>query len=364
MKTKIRINKTIIFSLILFYIISIISLYSTLDYMSVSNNILNKQIGFYIIGFFIMSIIFFIKTENLIKYGFYIYLANIFLLIYVLIFGSYINGSRAWIQIPIIGNIQPSEFMKIGLILFLAKILSDNIKRGSSDLIIILKSIVIFLIPTIFTFLEPDTGAVINFFVITIAMLFISGIKKRWFFILFISIFLILFSILYLFYFEKELFINILGSNFFYRLDRIFDWTKSSGIQLENSVISISSSGITGHGFNKIPIYFPELHTDFIFAVFVSCYGLVGALILFILFYIFDAEIINIGKNKNMPFKLISSGIVAVLIYQQVQNTAMTIGILPITGITLPFISYGGSSLLSFMILIGIILNIDKQTTS
>jgi len=167
-----------------------------------------------------------------------------------------------------------------------------------------------------------------------------------------------------LFYFEKELFINILGSNFFYRLDRIFDWTKSSGIQLENSVISISSSGITGHGFNKIPIYFPELHTDFIFAVFVSCYGLVGALILFILFYIFDAEIINIGKNKNMPFKLISSGIVAVLIYQQVQNTAMTIGILPITGITLPFISYGGSSLLSFMILIGIILNIDKQTTS
>jgi len=178
MKTKIRINKTIIFSLILFYIISIISLYSTLDYMSVSNNILNKQIGFYIIGFFIMSIIFFIKTENLIKYGFYIYLANIFLLIYVLIFGSYINGSRAWIQIPIIGNIQPSEFMKIGLILFLAKILSDNIKRGSSDLIIILKSIVIFLIPTIFTFLEPDTGAVINFFVITIAMLFISGIKK------------------------------------------------------------------------------------------------------------------------------------------------------------------------------------------
>lgn len=363
MKTKIKINKTIIFCLVMFFIISILSIYSTLDYMSVSDNILTKQISFYIIGFAIIGTLFFIKSELLIKYGFYIYLLNILLLLYVLIFGSYINGSRAWIELPLIGSIQPSEFMKIGLILFLAKILGNDIKNRSGDLKIIIKCIAIFLVPTILTFLEPDTGAVIIYFVITITMLFVSGIKKRWFIILFASIFLMLFGILYLFYFEKETFINILGSNFFYRLDRIFDWTKSTGMQLENSIISIASSGISGHGFNKIPIYFPELHTDFIFASFVSCYGLIGSFILLMLFYIFDFEIINIGKNKKNTCKLITSGIVSVLIYQQIQNTAMTIGLLPITGITLPFISYGGSSLLSFMILMGIVLNLNKKTT-
>ena len=363
MKTKINFNKTIIFCLVMFFIISIISIFSTLDYTSISDNILIKQIIFYIIGFFIIGAIFFIKIDGLIKYSFYIYLINILLLIYVLIFGTYVNGSRAWINIPIFGSIQPSEFTKIGLILFLSKTINYDIQKGKSDFKIIIKCIVIFLIPSLFTFLEPDTGAVIIYFIITITMLFISGIKKRWFIFLFTFMSFLLFSTLYLFYFEKELFINILGSNFFYRLDRIFDWTKLSGMQLENSIISISSSGITGHGFNSIPIYFPELHTDFIFATFVSCYGFVGTFVILILFYIFDCEIIKIGKSKNRKYRLISCGIASVLIYQQIQNTAMTIGLLPITGITLPFISYGGSSLISFMILLGIILNINKKNT-
>ena len=90
-----------------------------------------------------------------------------------------------------------------------------------------------------------------------------------------------------------------------------------------------------------------------------SCYGIIGATILFVIFIIFDNEILKIGYEKKLEIKLIATGIFAVLIYQQIQNTAMTIGVLPIIGITLPFISYGGSSLISFMILIGIILNAD-----
>ncbi len=361
MKTKIKINKTNFLTIIMFFIISIVTIYSTLDYVSVSDNILLKQIVFYIVGFLIIGIMFFIKTDLLIKYSFYFYIFNIFLLIYVLLFGSYINGSRAWIKLPIFGSLQPSEFMKIGLILFLAKTISESIKNNESDFKIIIKCIIIFLVPTILTFLEPDTGAVLMYFIITIVMMFVSGIKKRWFILLFIILFLVFFGILYLFYFEKDLFIKFLGSNFFYRLDRIFDWSNSSGMQLENSIISIASAGIIGHGFNNIPIYFPELHTDFIFSSFVSCYGLIGAIILFVLFLIIDNEILNVGKKNSLIYKLITSGVFSVLLYQQVQNTAMTIGLLPITGITLPFISYGGSSLISYMILIGIIINIDKQ---
>lgn len=361
MKAKIYLNKTILFCLIAFFIISVITIYSTLDYISLENNILIKQIIFYIIGFFIIGVMLFIKTNFLVKYSFYIYFLNLLLLLYVLIFGSYINGSKAWIELPLFGSFQPSEFMKIGLILFLAKVLNNSVKNNVSDFKIIIKCVLIFLAPTILTFLEPDTGAVLIYFIITIVMMFISGIKKRWFIILFLIILIGFSVILYMFYYEKDLFIKILGSNFFYRLDRIFDWTNSSGMQLENSVISIASGGVLGHGFNNIPIYFPELQTDFIFSSFVSCYGLIGAILLFILFFIFDNEILNIGKKGDFTNKLIASGIVAVLLYQQIQNTAMTIGILPITGITLPFISYGGSSLISFMILIGIILNLEQS---
>lgn len=361
MKTKIKINRTIIFCVIMFFIISIITIYSTLDYISVSENILLKQIIFYIAGFLIIGIMIIIKTDWLIKYSIYFYIFNIFLLIYVLLFGSFVNGSRAWIQIPIFGSIQPSEFMKIGLILFLAKIISNSIKNNESDIKIILKCVIIFSIPTVLTFLEPDTGAVLMYFIITIVMMFVSGIKKRWFILLFTLTILAFLGILYLFYFKQDLFINILGSDFFYRLDRIFDWSNSSGMQLENSIIAIASSGLIGHGFNNIPIYFPELHTDFIFSSFVSCYGLIGVVVLFVLFMVLDCEILNIGRKNNLSNKLIISGIFSVLLYQQIQNTAMTIGILPITGITLPLISYGGSSLISYMILIGIIINIDKQ---
>lgn len=359
MRKQITLNKTIIISLILFFIVSIITIYSCLNYVSISSkNIFYKQVIFYFMGFSLIFLISKINTEKLIKYSFYIYITNIIFLLVVLILGKETNGSKAWIYLPLIGGFQPSEFMKIGLILFLASSINKDI-TNKSDSFIIFKSFIIFLIPTILTFLEPDTGAVIVYFIITLIMLFVSGIKKRWFILLLIGSIAILGSIFYLYYYKSNLFINLLGSNFFYRLDRILDWTTSSGLQLKNSLISVSSSGFLGHGFNNILIYYPELQTDFIFASYVSCFGLLGAFLLFILFIIFDFQLLN--NNSKLIYKLISTSIFGVFLYQQIQNTAMTIGILPITGITLPLISYGGSSLISFMILIGIILNIKKK---
>ena len=114
--------------------------------------------------------------------------------------------------------------------------------------------------------------------------------------------------------------------------------------------------------FSKNIIYFPEAHTDFIFAVFSSNFGYLGSFILITLIILFDLEIINIAINsKKRVNKYICIGILGILFYQQVQNIGMTFGLLPITGITLPFISYGGSSLLSYMIMIGIIFNIHNE---
>ena len=117
-----------------------------------------------------------------------------------------------------------------------------------------------------------------------------------------------------------------------------------------------------GHGFNHTPIYFPEMQTDFIFAVFASNFGFIGVLVLISLLIYFDLNIISLSsKTTNSYDKFTVGGIIAVLLFQQIQNISMTIGLLPIMGITLPFVSYGGSSLLSYMILIGMLFNISNE---
>ena len=146
-------------------------------------------------------------------------------------------------------------------------------------------------------------------------------------------------------------------------MDRIFNWSNSSGLQLTNSLTAIGSAGLFGHGFNKTPIYFPEMQTDFIFAVYTSNFGLIGAILLIILIIFFDITLIStVNKTTNMYDKYAIGGILSVLLFQQVYNISMTIGLLPIMGITLPFISYGGSSLLSYMLLLGIIFNISNES--
>jgi rod shape determining protein RodA len=153
-----------------------------------------------------------------------------------------------------------------------------------------------------------------------------------------------------------------LGENIFYRLDRILNWSNGSGYQLENSLIAIASSGIYGFGINHVPIYFPEASTDFIFTTFASSLGFIGCILLFIIIILFDTSIISLLQKKLMKSdQYILVGLFAMTIYQQVQNISMTIGLLPITGITLPLISYGGSSLISYMFICGIILKISNE---
>ena len=363
MKRINKLNMTIILCLFLFFIISILSVYSFSTYLS--KELVIKQIIFYLLGG--LTIFFSYKKDikNILKYKYFIYGINVLALFLVLIFGKSINGTKAWFSIPFIGSIQPSEFMKIGIILVLASILSGEIKNGKEEIKKIFLCFIIVLIPSILTFLEPDTGAVFIYFVAFLIMMFFSGIRLRWFLIAFSFLFLILIGVLYLYYFEKELFINILGSSFFYRLDRLFDWSSFSGMQLENSIINIASSGIIGHGFNNILLYYPEGHTDFIFTSFGSGVGFGGIILFFVIMILFDFSLIkSMDKANKKVYKLIISGIIGVLAYQQIQNISMTVGILPITGVTLPFISYGGSSLLSYMILISLVISLNNIKNS
>lgn len=365
MLNKFKIDKTLVLYIFLFFIISIISIYCARIYLSPSlGNLVLKQSIWYIIGvIFIISIVK-IKNKSIYKYAWYIYLTNLVLLAGLLFLAPTINGSKCWYVISGIGSFQPSEFMKISLILMLAKTIDNFKQRYKNPNIIeefklICTVLIIYIIPSILTFLEPDTGAVLIYTIITILMLFISGIRIRWFVILFSIVFIFISFFLSIYFLNQDLFINIFGNSFFYRIDRIINWQSGSGMQLTNSLSAIGSSGLLGHGFNKTPLYFPEAGTDFIFSVFASNFGLIGSLVLILLITLFDLRLINIGKSDiNNIDKYVIIGILGILFYQQVQNISMTIGLLPITGITLPFISYGGSSLISYMILLGLVFNI------
>ena len=132
---------------------------------------------------------------------------------------------------------------------------------------------------------------------------------------------------------------------------------------MRNSLIAVGSAGVSGHGVNHTPIYFPEMQTDFIFSVFASNTGFIRAISLIVIMVFFDLTLISyVNKTSNTTDKYAIGGIIGVLIFQQIYNISMTVGLLPIMGITLPFISYGGSSLLSYMLLLGLIFNISNES--
>lgn len=362
---KFKLNVPIIICIFLFMIISILTIYSSMLYLSSNlGNLALKQFFFYVIGFLLILILIKISNQMLYQYAWYIYMTNVILLFLLLLIGTPINGSKCWFIIPGIGSFQPSEFMKIALIILASVITSkwiENNKKSSlkDEIILLLKIVGIFLIPSILTFLEPDTGAVFIYAIIILSILWVSPLRKRWFIIGLVLILILGGTFLGIYFFKQELFVDIFGTDLFYRIDRLLDWKDGTGMQLENSLTAIGSSGIFGHGYRNTPIYFPESGTDFIFAVYASNFGFIGSLLLIILIFYFDYSLIKLFKDiTNIKDKLVLAGITGMLLYQQFQNIGMTLGILPITGITLPFISYGGSSLLSYMIILALILNI------
>ena len=333
--------------------------------MIIIKNIAIKQAIWYLIGWILVFILYKLKNEYLYQHTWFFYIIGNILLLLLLFFGTPINNSRCWFTIPGIGSFQPSEFMKIFIMLALATMI-HNFRSSyknpdlKEEFIFILKTFIIVLIPSILTFLQPDTGAVLIYLIIYFSMMFVSGIRLRWFITAFVMLIAFVSLVLYLYYFKENIFIKIFGTSIYYRLDRIFNWSQGSGLQLENALAAIGSAGLFGHGYNQTPIYFPESSTDFIFAVYASNFGFIGVIVLISVIIFLDVNIYLLTRKKvEDTNKYIIAGILGMLIFQQIQNIGMTVGLLPITGITLPFVSYGGSSLLSYMLLVGILLNIS-----
>lgn len=348
--------------LFLMFLISCFSLYKA-DIINMNvDNILIKQIIWYIVGIFFIFLIIHIKNSFFIKKALIIYIICNILLLFLLLFAEPVNGAKCWFKIKGIGTIQISEFTKISIILMCSCYLSKikYKKKLKQDIKLLINGFLIFIIPATLTFLEPDTGAVLMYLIIVFIILFVLGLRFRWYGGLISIIMICTLSSIFLYYFNIDLFLKVFGNDFFLRVERITSWFNKEGIQLSKGMTAIGMGGFLG---SSTLVYFPEAHTDFIFATFASSTGFLGSTILIITIVLFDLRLIYIANlTKNNENKIIIFGILGVLFYQQFQNIGMTFGILPITGITLPFISYGGSSLLSYMIMVGLLLNIYNES--
>ena len=354
--TKLFIGVIIICLFGILMIYSSSSIWSEYKYND-SFRFLKLQSMFFIIGLIIMIVISKIDYNIYFKKANKILILCFILLVLVLIpgLGQVRNGSRSWFGIGGLG-IQPSEFMKLGLIIFTSKYLVNNlkemrnIKKGAFPILII-SFLAFFLI-----MLEPDLGSGAILLVSIIGLLFISGVDMS--------------------FFVKIGVVGLLGLTGLiiaapYRIKRITaflnPWADplGTGFQSIQSMYAIGPGGLFGMGlFNSIQkhFYLPEPQTDFIFSIICEEFGILGVLIVSSLFVFIIYRVVKIALTCNDLFgKFLSFGVAFQLSFQIILNLGVVTALFPVTGVTLPFLSYGGSSLIITMISMGIVLNISRN---
>lgn len=349
-------------------ILTAISLFNMINAKLISssyNNAFIKQLLWFILGYLIIFLLNKIKLKRLFKYSKFLYLVSLFLLVLVLFLGKDINGAKCWLNIFGI-SFQPSEIVKLTLSLYLIDTTTNfKLKTVKDEFFLIIKLFITTIIPCILVFLEPDTGAIINYLLILLIVLSYAKLNK-WWYIGFFSIGLFFISLLFIMYFFfQDYLINIIGTSMFYRMDRLINFTNGNSYQLENALITIGSASFWGTGLNKILLYIPEAPTDFFFAFSIGNFGLLSALLIIISFLIIDIYLLyRSNKINNIRYQLFTSCYLGIFIFHQIYNIFMNIGLLPIMGIPLPFLSHGGSSTLINFIFIGIILNFFNKNLS
>lgn len=314
----------ILIPIIILFIISIIYL---------PNSLKIKQFIWCFLGIIICLLLSKIKYKKILKYSMIYYIVSILLLGLVLLLNNYTNGSRAWINIGFI-SLQPSEIAKIALILFTVKYFNK---------LNIWTLFIIYIIPIVLIFLEPDTGGVLIEGIILIYFL-MKKLNKKQIIHLSIILFLIIGVIVGVYFMDKDILIKIIGPSIFYRLDRVNNFINDDSIQTTNALISIAT-GKT--------LYFPEMFNDFFVA-----YILSKNIFLIVPIILCTFSILIILKNKKTT---ISQVAFYLILFQCYWNLAMNLKLVPVIGIPYLFLSYGGSHIITSMILIALVINEKKN---
>lgn len=381
----------------LLMVTSLVAIYGSTPFLSETftmKSLLIKQIMWFVLGIVMIGIFLYNGNDYIVKLFKLFYYFLLFLLILLaldafvfqrifpvrgLTLGGYdpiiyINGATSWFNIPGVGSFQPSEFMKLCLVILNADIIAKhNENRETStyfdDFQLLLKMAKITVFPVILIFIQPDTGLALIIFISLFLMVLTAGLNKP----LIIGVIGTIVGIVVIFFILFFYFPDVLHNQLHIstqRLLRIYAWLypdqyPSSSYQSTNAILAYGSAGIKGYGLNSVipsALHISEPHTDYIFAMMGTIFGSFGMIWILILQFLLTFRLIYICvKAKTLFEKYIMVGIIGIILYQQIQNMGMVVGILPITGVTLPLISYGGSSLLSYFILFGVVMNISAN---
>lgn len=354
-------------------LISIVTISSAMTSGQYNTDFAVRQILFYILGFASLFLITFIPIKFFKNYIWVLYGLGVLSLLILFVspvssITPIINGAKSWYQFGFI-SIQPSEFMKVLYIMAMAYVIHQHNKYRistdlSADIKLLFKLFLVSLLPMIFILLQNDLGTVLVLIAILFGMILVSGISL-WLILPTLAVAgttgaALILGILY----RPDILQTYLGVRP-YQFERIYSWLQpemyatEGGFQLANSMRAIGSGGVEGKGFGQGIIYIPENHTDFIFTIIGEEFGFLGATLVISILFILMLHLVRMALTVKDPFSsYFIAGYLSLLIFHIFQNIGMTIQLVPITGLPLPFLSYGGSGLWANMIAMGIVMSI------
>ena len=313
-----------------------------------------KHLAYIFIG--IVALVFFssLSEKNLFRISIYLFFITLFFLFLVPIFGTEVKGSKRWLNLFFLPQFQPIELLKPFIIIFVATILCSE---KNYNIYIKYLLTIIAIIPTgLLLIMQPDIGQTLLVFLSWAILVFISGINLL-FILLFISFSIII--LLYVVFFIPK---------FIYIKSRILSFFNPDGgthnFQSDKAIEAISSGGFFGKGIGEgtLKTRVPEAHTDYIVSVISEEFGVIAIILLLFLFLFFIYSVFKkIYLEKSEKIKLVLTGTISLIIFQALIHLGVNIRLFPTTGMTLPFLSYGGSSIVGVSILSGIILNLTKR---
>ena len=313
-----------------------------------------KHFIFILLGVFIIFFLSSIDKKTLLKFSVIFFLISLIFLILVPFIGVEVKGSKRWIDLNFLPRFQPIELVKPFLIMFISIILSSQ--KYTNIYIKYLLTFFTTLVIALLLAVQPDIGQTLLIFFSWSILIFTSGINI--FFLIILFLFLI-FAFLYLIFFvEKFEYIKN-------RLTSFFDSEKGThNFQSDKAIDSITSGGFFGKGIGEgtLKNRVPEAHTDYIISVISEEFGVIAIILILLLFLIFIYSVFKkVNFENDEKNKLILIGCASLILMQTMTHIGVNIRLFPTTGMTLPFISYGGSSIISISILSGIILNLTKR---
>lgn len=373
-----KLDNSLAISLLLLGIISCLFVHSSsIAFEQYASLFIVKQFIYYSLGFLIMYGVATLDIEQLKRIGWPFYWFMV-----ALTFGLFIapesiartiNEAKSWYQVPLLGSFQPSEFLKFAFLIVVSKVIVAHRAKYVqpsflSDMRLLITIGIITLPPTLAVYKQPDTGMVMLYMAMIIPMVYFSGIQTK-LLVIFTAIPVSIVTVIATLYikfndfFTEKLLSKLSG----HQVSRIYGWLQpyeytDSSFQTRQGFMAIGSGEFIGKGYLQNNVYVPEKHTDFIFSAIAEEVGFVGgAFVIALLFFVIYRIVLVTVQAKDPFMTLMGAGISSLLAFQITQNIGMTIGLLPVTGVTLPFLSYGGSSLLSNFMLMGIVMIIHNS---